>query len=254
MLRSPEETLKNLTFIKAYYDLLFLVDRGYPQQSAVSFVSNHYLLNKQANQLLNRIIFSKHEISIISEKTIPDIKLLDGCDLHIDGYNQFITFFSLKNQDTIILCRDEILRDIFSFLHSKKDLYFDNSYLTSFILTFNQLNSANLIFYLDKQWSHSKKHAEAINSILHKHDISGECLVTQNVDKRLRDQQSGVVVSHDRAVLMSSNQHFRYTNWLYKVFFELDYEKSKFIDFKSFNYSYNQSSKLINSYPLSLKT
>ncbi len=251
---TPEEALKKPEFLGPYFDMLFLLDRGYPQPSALSFVSNHYLLDKREKQILNRIAFSSNEVKQIIQTRIIDPKDLHSNEIYVDGYNQYITFISLTQQDPVVLCRDGCLRDIYSNLHPKKDLKTSFTSLAPFALTFSDLKASSIIFYLDKQWSYSKKHAEIINHTLEENKISGECVVVQNVDRILKKQQSGVIFSHDRIILMAVNMHFNYTNWLYNAMFESKYQKSKFLNFKHYNYSYRQSSKLINSYPLSSKT
>ena len=53
------ENLNVLT--NAYCDLIFLLDRGYPKNSALSFVSNHHLISKKGRSILNRAAISLND-------------------------------------------------------------------------------------------------------------------------------------------------------------------------------------------------
>jgi len=51
-----------MIFEKAAADIRYLLDRGYPQKSAVGFVCAHYRLDIKARYLLSRTVLS-HEVS-----------------------------------------------------------------------------------------------------------------------------------------------------------------------------------------------
>lgn len=47
---------------EAKKDFQYLLDRGFPRTGALTFVSNHYLLNEEQRNYLNRSVFSKQKI------------------------------------------------------------------------------------------------------------------------------------------------------------------------------------------------
>ncbi len=47
----------------AIHDLRYLLNQGYPRDSAIEFVSDHYLLESDDRHLLTRCVFSKEEIA-----------------------------------------------------------------------------------------------------------------------------------------------------------------------------------------------
>ena len=115
---SDSSTKDKVTLNQAYCDLIYLLDQNYPKKSALTFVANHYTLNKKLRNILNRASLSKDMVNTIQKNLVKDYDALKGREFHIDAYNQLTTFYSLKNNDPLIICRDGVLRDIFSTLHT----------------------------------------------------------------------------------------------------------------------------------------
>jgi hypothetical protein len=59
---------------KAAVDIRYLLDRGYPQKSAVGFVCSHHRLDVEARYLLSRTVLS-HEVS---ERVVNFLRCLVG--------------------------------------------------------------------------------------------------------------------------------------------------------------------------------
>ncbi|MFX1516502.1 MAG: DUF5616 domain-containing protein, partial [Promethearchaeota archaeon] len=72
-------------------------------------------------------------VTTIQNHLVKDYDALKGREFHIDAYNQLTTFYSLKNNDPVIICRDGILRDIFSTLHTRRELRIDRELLIPYI-------------------------------------------------------------------------------------------------------------------------
>ncbi len=204
---------------KAYCDLIFLLDRRYPKKSALTFVTNHYTLNSKFRNILNRAALSSNTVKRIQKNLLRDPDLLKGRDFHIDTYNQLITFFSLVNHDPVIICRDGVLRDIFSSLHSKNDLQINHELLSQYFTTLSKLKPRNLFFYFDKQRSHSKNHARIFSALFQEFNLLGVCEVHKAVDWSLKNQTEELVFSHDTAVLTIAPQCFDFSSWFFNLTF-----------------------------------
>jgi len=92
---------------EAYFDLKFLLNRGYRKKLALEFVCNHYMLPLQYRHFLARCVFSDYWINEVREK-------ISSCEekiLGIDGFNILITVESLM-EGTAIRCEDGIVRDL----------------------------------------------------------------------------------------------------------------------------------------------
>ena len=204
------------TMFKAYSEINYLLDKGYPKKSSITFVGNHYKLSKRIRYILNRATQAIYDVENITRKKITDAKQLKGRIFNIDFYNQFTSYQSIMDNDPLIICRDGIYRDIFSLLHSKKQLRFDIDSVTRFISGLLKFEPAFLSLYIDQQRSNSKKHSHILKEVLNKNLIPGECMVSKSVDHMLKIQTEGVLFSHDSIILGKSPASFDYLHWCIK--------------------------------------
>ncbi|UCG00586.1 MAG: DUF434 domain-containing protein [Candidatus Heimdallarchaeota archaeon] len=202
---------------QAYCDLLYLLDRGFPKKSALMFVANHYTLDKNLRNILNRAVLPLDIVHIIQNNLLRDSGSLKGTTFHIDAYNQLTTFYSLNNRDPVIICRDGVLRDIFSSLHAKKDLQIDRKLLIPYFKLLLKLKPGNLHFYFDKQISFSKEHVKLFSKFFQEFKIVGSCDVYKSVDWCLKNQTKEVVLSHDSTVLTEAPYCFDFFSWILKT-------------------------------------
>lgn len=215
----------------AYCDLIYLLDRNYPKKSALTFVSNHYTLDKKLRNILNRAALPLKMVKTIQNNLFGDPDLLKDRNFHIDAYNQIITYFSIINHDPVIICRDGVLRDIFSSLHSKKDLRIDRGLLIPYFRALLKLDPKNIYFYFDKQISFSKNHAILFSTLMQEFQITGSCEIHKAVDWSLKTQTEEVVFSHDTAVLTVVPYCFDFLSWFFSSNFPRMLSQRLSIDF-----------------------
>jgi hypothetical protein len=225
------ETNKKL--IDAYCDFIFLLDRNYPKKSALTFVANRYNLENKFRNILNRAAISFEEVQTIKSHLIGNSTLLQGKDLYIDTYNQIITFFSFVNNDPLIICRDGVLRDIFSSIHKRKDLKVERKLILPYLRSLTRTNPKNLYFYFDSQISHSNNHAYLFRILLSELNIEGVCEVHQAVDWILKNKTEGVVLSHDSTILLIAPRCFDFLLWLLNLKYPYAFSQQLSINFST---------------------
>jgi hypothetical protein len=96
---------------EAIRDLRYLLNRGYPRETAVRVVSNHYCLSSEERHLLSRCVFSREEGEEHRRKLVR-LEGVRGRTLGVDGYNVLITCESLLGGYPVIRCDDGLLRDL----------------------------------------------------------------------------------------------------------------------------------------------
>ncbi|MHA1974975.1 MAG: DUF434 domain-containing protein [Candidatus Hodarchaeales archaeon] len=229
---SFEELIKKKPLLeKAYCDIIYLLDRGYPKASVINFITDHYVMDKSLRAILKRVSLSEREIIQIKKKQIKNISLLSNCTMCVDVYNQIITFFSMLSKDPLFICRDGLVRDIFSILHNKSDLKIDFSIISSFLSAIKLLSSKKVIFFLDSPISHSALHCKLINESILQIGLNGECFCVKSVDYELKNINHGVVLSHDSIILLNTHLFFDFIMWYFNSSTSLDYPPSYIIDF-----------------------
>ena len=209
--------------------MIYLLDQNYPKKSALTFVANHYTLNKNLRNILNRASLSKNIVITIQNNLVKDYDALKGREFHIDAYNQLTTFYSLKNNDPLIICRDGVLRDIFSTIHTKRDLRIDRELLVPYFKSVLKLEPNSLHFYFDKQISFSKEHRKLVATLFQEFDLLGSCEIYKAVDWCLKNKTNEIVLSHDSNVLTKASHCFDFFSWFFYVDSHLPY--SQIIDF-----------------------
>lgn len=202
--------------LRAYCDLIYLLDKGYPKMSALTFVTNHYKISKSERSILNRAAFSLTDVEAINSKKIKDPSILGGKVIIVDLYNQYTSYQSVLDNDPIILARDGVVRDIFSILHSKKDLRINSQMVESFLSSLIELNPKHMYLFFDKQRSKSKEHIRIFNRILKQYKIAGSCVILKAVDHHLKSQTDSIILSHDSIVLKNVNFCFDFIYWYIK--------------------------------------
>jgi hypothetical protein len=205
------------TLNQAYCDLIYLLDRKYPKKSALTFVANHYTLDKKQRNILNRAALPSNIVKVIKNNLVKDYDLIKGKELHIDAYNQITTFYSLKNNDPVIICRDGFLRDIFSSLHTKRDLQIDRELLIPYFESVKKLNPKSVHFYFDKQISFSLEHVKLAYALFQEFDLLGSCETYESVDWYLKKQTEEIVLSHDSTILTVAPHCFDFFSWFLKM-------------------------------------
>jgi hypothetical protein len=201
---------------KAYCELIFLLDRGYPKSSALTFVANHHLISKKERSIINRAAISLKDVMKINSGRLEDPHELKGRELAIDLYNQYTLYQSVLDGEPIIQGRDGILRDIFSNLHSKNDLRFDPYMVETFLIGLRELKPKSINLFFDKQRSKSKEHLLLFQDILSTQDITNSCLLLKAVDHHLKSLSDSIILSHDSIILKEVNYSFDFMEWYIK--------------------------------------
>ncbi len=179
----------------------------------------------------------------INKSRIIDPSKLENKILSIDTYNQFTTFQSILNNEPILLCRDKIIRDIFSLIHTKNDLQFLQEPIEKYILSIYTLKPSYSYFYFDQQRSMSGVHSSLFRATLEKFKLSGECIVTKSVDHALKARSDSITFTHDSIILNNVPASFDFIDWYIKT----NKLKSKIIDrFFKFSIQTRRSFELEN--------
>ena len=221
------------TLFKAYREIIFLLDQGYPKRTTLNFVANRYSLKSSIRNILNRSVFSENEVEKISRSILKSSNQIINETLYIDTYNQLITFFSLIMNEPLIVCRDGLYRDIFSSLHPKNKFLLDKELIQVYICGLKKLKPKQVIFYLDAQKSHSRDYKYIIESILQKTGVSGSAMCLKSVDKQLKQIEKNIILTHDSIILLTGKLTFDFTRWYHQGFIKDIYPSHFLLNFQN---------------------
>jgi len=184
-------------------DIRYLLDRGYPQKSAVGFVCSHYRLDVKARYLLSRTVLAREVSEKRKAKFLPCDKINS---IVIDGYNIIIGMESILEKKAY-LCDDGVIRDIKGAFRSYK-VSSNTEGAVGYILEFlKEMKPENVVFLLDAQISKSGMFAEMLREKLGAAGLRGNARTSKHVDydlKRCREivaTSDGVIIDEAERVV-----------------------------------------------------
>jgi len=182
----------------AIRDLRYLLDQGYPRDSAVNFVSNHYRFPLDQRHFLARCVFSKSEVTEHRRKAIK-ASAVRGKRLGVDGYNVLITLESILTHKEVVRCDDGYIRDLRAIFGKYRATPATARAISALARTIAGAKPRSVAVFFDKQVSRSGELAAEVRRRLGRAGLKGDALAVGGVDMKLR--AFDVVASSDRAVI-----------------------------------------------------
>ncbi len=179
-------------------DIRYLLDRGYPQKSAVGFVCSHYRLDVKAMYLLSRTVLSR-EVAEKRRTKFLQCGEIEGKSIVIDGYNIIIGMESILEKKAY-LCDDGVIRDVKGAFRSYK-VSSNTEEAVSLILEYlKEMKPENVVFLFDAQISKSGMLAKRLRERLGGAGLKGDARTSKHVDYDLKHCMD-VVASSDGVII-----------------------------------------------------
>lgn len=187
-----------MNFEEAVIDIRYLLERGYPQKSAVGFVCSHYRLDDEARHILSRKVLSKDTASKRQAKFLP-CDAIEGERLVIDGYNIIIGMESILLK-TAYLCDDGVIRDVRGVFRNFRVSALTDKAIDMIMIFLKEKNPVYVCFLLDSQISKSGLFAGILRDKLAFYGIKGDAKTSRHVDFDLK--VSGDIVATSDGVVI----------------------------------------------------
>lgn len=182
-------------------DVRYLLDRGYPSQSAIRFVADHYRLPEEKRFVLARVLVPEKVAKSRQEKLVSS-KSLRGQDLAIDGYNVLITTESLLSGEPVYRCDDGFLRDTRGIFRKYKTSRVTNQALKLIFGLVKESAPSSVLVLLDEQISKSGTLAAYIRKVMADFGIPGNAKTAPDTDRRLKLSEA-VIATGDGSIIDS---------------------------------------------------
>jgi hypothetical protein len=189
---------------RAAQDARYLVDRGYPKDSAINFVSNHYCLPKDQRAVLIRVIVESALACARKAKALSLEAFREGV-VFVDGYNVLITVESQMAGYPVYQCDDGFLRDTRGVYGSYKCSEFTVAAIFAIMDLLALATPSRVEVLLDQQMSRSGVLAEKIRSIMAKRCLPGDARTAPDVDHLLKTAMSIVATSDGNVIDAASH-------------------------------------------------
>lgn len=188
---------------RAVQNLRYLLNQGYPRDSSVEFVSNHYQLELDERHLLARCVFSEDEVRD-HRKRLMKRSEVGGCSIGIDGYNVLITVESILNGERVVKCDDGFVRDLEAIFGKYKMSESTDYALKKILQALKEMEPEEVVLFFDKQVSKSGELAGFARRQLEEVGLEGDARTTVGTDAKV--WQFEVSASSDRVVIERSEQ------------------------------------------------
>lgn len=198
-----------MSFSDAVIDVRYLLERGYPQKGAVSFVCNHYRLDEEARHLLSRVVLAKAISEKRKAKFLPcdEIK---GNNIVIDGYNILIGMESILEKKAY-LCDDGVIRDIKGTFRNYKDSESTEAAIDTLLQFLKENKPDYVCFLLDSQISRSGLLAKKLREKLSDFGLKGDASTSKHVDYDLKNSKD-IIASSDGVIIDTAEKVVNFLN------------------------------------------
>lgn len=204
---------------RAVADIRYLLDRGYPQTGAVSFVCNHYRLDEEARHLLYRVMIPR----AISEKRRAKFMRCDeikGSSLIIDGYNILIGAESILEKRAH-LCEDMVIRDVKGAFRNYNTSEVTDKAIEVILRFLKEMAPSHVCFLLDAQISKSGMLAMRIRERIKEAGINGDARTSKHVDYDLKNSKY-IVATSDGVIIDEAPKVVNFLACVVRRFVELE--------------------------------
>jgi len=181
---------------RAACELGWLLDRGYPRNSALAFVGDHHQLALRQRKAINRGVCTEAQQRVRAERRLP-LEAMRDAALVIDGFNLIVTLEVALSGGLIVVGRDGAMRDLAGMRGSYGMVRETDEALDRVTALFEQHRPASVTWYFDAPVSSSgrlRAHLEARSW-----PVRTEARLVRSADHALVAQPH--VVTADAAVL-----------------------------------------------------
>lgn len=200
-----------MSLCNAASDIRYLLDRGYPQKGAVSFVCNHYRLDEESRHLLSRSVLSRAVSEKRMKKFLPCANI-KGNRIIIDGYNIIIGMESILEKKGFF-CDDGVVRDIKGVFRNFKTSENTGRAIELILQFLKQKSPSHVCFLLDSQVSKSGLLARTIREKIGSCGLKGDAMTSKHVDYDLK-RSDDIVASSDGVIIDAAG---KVVNFLYCI-------------------------------------
>lgn len=175
------------------------MNRGYPKDSAIRFVSDHHQLRDEHRFVLTRMIVAAERARSRRAKA-QSLETLSANEVFVDGYNVLITTESLLADYPVYLCDDGFLRDTRGIFRSYKISRLTSPALSLILDLLAQAKPVRVEVLLDQQMSRSGELAELVRGMMAERGLPGTARTARDVDHQLKVAKAGVATSDGNVI------------------------------------------------------
>lgn len=186
------------------YEAAFLMERGYPAQSAVTFTSNHRLLTARQRNALGRMTAPPSRLRLRKSRELAALE--PGCTVSIDTFNAVILMETALSNSMVLRCMDGCIRDLSGLSGTYRIIDVTDPAIDMILKKLIALGAGKAVFYLDSPVSNSgrlKTHIAERAEALH---FPIDLIMVHNADRSLMELDH--VITADSEIIENCRSWF----------------------------------------------
>lgn len=183
----------------AAQDLRYLINRGYPKETSVRFVSDHHRLPAIDRFTLARVVVPSAVADARRRKSVSP-SAMAGHSIAVDGYNVIITTESLLSGEPVYRCDDGFFRDVRGIFRSYRRSLVTGGALSEILNLFNSVTPEAVQVILDAQISGSGELARDIRRAMLDLGVPGTAITSRSADRDLKTARE-IVATGDGSII-----------------------------------------------------
>lgn len=191
---SPEEMEK---ISLCAYEASFLLQRGYPLKSAITFTANRRLLSERQRIALGRMATCPGRQELRRSRQLQ--ALPEGCTVHVDAFNAVIIMETALSHSVLLRCMDGCIRDLSGLAGNYAIISVTSEAIDRIVRKLMAHGAAKGVFYLDEPISNSGRLLSLIADEAEKLCFPVDFVMAHDADYYLKKQ--GNVISADSEVI-----------------------------------------------------
>jgi hypothetical protein len=179
-------------------EYLWMLTRGYPQQSSLKLVGDKFMLPREMRQVLYRGISAADKAGRRQSRLASFTK---GSRILVDVYNVLFTINNYLLGKTVFISNDGILRDAGEM---RGRIVNKPVFTRSICLMLDVLKlwkQGSFLLYLDAPVSHSGRLSMELSKDMIQMDIEGEAFAVPSADDQLIREDADAICTSDTAII-----------------------------------------------------
>jgi len=178
-------------------DITYLLNRGYPYKSAVTFVGNHYLLTERQRNALMRICVSDEMLKTRKQKQLPSLP--EKCTVNIDAFNAVVLMETALSHSMLLLGRDGCCRDLSGLAGTYAVIEKTDPAIEHIIEKLQEQHVSKAVWWIDAPVSNSGRLKAKIADIGEGYPFGLDIRIQKDVDRELYGKE--LVATSDSIIL-----------------------------------------------------
>lgn len=179
-------------------EYLWMLSKGYPQNSALKLVGDKFMLSREMRQVLYRGI-SSEERALTRLNKIGSV--IQGDLVLVDAYNVLFTINNYLLGKHVFISNDGILRDAGEMRGRIVNKPVFTRSVGLFLDVLKEWAGATYILYLDEPVSHSGRLSIELSKDMVQMEIEGEAFTVKSPDHMLKQKHSDAICTSDSAII-----------------------------------------------------